>query len=915
VLREELSAALGGRGALILLTGEAGIGKTALANQLIEEAEAQGAAVAVGRCYEAGMAPAFAPWRELLANLPDHAAAGQRLPPPFGAGSPPQSPYQLMAEITSFLHGLATAQPLVLVLEDVHWADRDTLELLELATRSLARTPMLVVATYRPAAAQRSQPLFDALPLLQRDRPVKNLALTSLDVADTARLITTSHGPCSPALAEYLHARSDGHPLFLVELARDLLERRLLPTDEEGRLLPPAHPVEVPSLLHHLIAHRVARLGTEAEALLAVAAVAGEEWNLDVVEAVLGWGEEALLRALEGALRADVIGPTGKGERYRFRHGLIREVLYGEQLARRRKQLHRRIGEFLEESGAGLPDREAALAYHFAAAETWSQAVHYGIAAGDAARARFSGHGALFAYQQALAALDHAAPATVREVQVSLHERLGQAHLLVGQPEAAGAAFERMLEVAQAIGDRAAGGRALVWVSYVRRRLYQPEGSEKTGAIGLRVAQELNDPRLLALAHWNLGHLHEVEGNLDQSAHHAAEAERAARLVNEPVILSRSLQVQAIVAVWRGHYHEAERLASEALSLAHEGHDGLADAAAHWRLGFALGELGQYAAARRTLLDGVQRAETYGERYYLSKLLNTVGWLYNELGDPETARAWNMRALETLRDSHSERVTEAERYALLNLATDELIADNLDAAAEHLHTFAPLLEQHEYGRIRYFNRYELVRGELALAQGDPGAAQSAASSAALLASEKGMRKNLAKSHLLAGRALLTQGRPRDATEALAEGVVLADEIAHGSLRWQGRLWLGHALRTLRLDATAVYRQAMAHVEHLARGLDDDELRATFVASPRVSELRDALAAAEAQRPAERPAGLTARELDVLRLLARHQTDKEIAEALFLSPRTVSTHVANIFLKLNVANRREAAAAAVGLGLG
>src|SRR5215213_7095506 len=350
LLREELSAALHGRGALVLLTGEAGIGKTALANHLVDEAEAQGAAVAVGRCYEAGALPAFAPWRELFANLPDHAAAGQRLPPPFGTGSTSQTPYQLMAAITNILHGLANAQPLVLLLEDVHWADRDTLELLEIATRSLARVPMLVVATYRPDAAQRSQPLFDVLPLLTRDRPVKNLAVSSLGVGDAAQLIAASHGPCSPVLAEYLHARSDGHPLFLVELARDLMERRLLPTDEEGWLQPPTHPVEVPSLLHHLIAHRIARLGAEEETLLAVAAVAGEEWDLSVVEAVLGWEEEALLRALEGALRADVIATAGTGERYRFRHGLIREVLYGEQLARRRKHLHQRIGAVLEET-------------------------------------------------------------------------------------------------------------------------------------------------------------------------------------------------------------------------------------------------------------------------------------------------------------------------------------------------------------------------------------------------------------------------------------------------------------------------------------------------------------------------------------------------------------------------------------
>jgi DNA-binding CsgD family transcriptional regulator len=337
-------------------------------------------------------------------------------------------------------------------------------------------------------------------------------------------------------------------------------------------------------------------------------------------------------------------------------------------------------------------------------------------------------------------------------------------------------------------------------------------------------------------------------------------------------------------------------------------------AAAHWRLGLALGERGHYAPARQVFLTGVAHAESLGERYYLSKLLNSVGWLYNELGDPDTAREWNLRALESVRGSHGERATEAERYALLNLATDELTAGNIGAAADHLRAFEPLLEQHEYGLIRYLNRYQLVRGELALAQGDPVSALSAANEASLLATGKGMRKNLAKSRLLTGRAHVIQGRPGKAIDALAEGVALADEIAHGSLRWQGRLWLGHALRALRRDAADIYREAIEHVASLARALDDDELRAKFLSSERVSELRDSLAAATAERPAERPAGLTAREVDVLRLLAQHQTDKEIAAALFLSPRTVSTHVANIFNKLGVANRREAAAAAVGLGL-
>lgn len=488
ILREELAAAARGRGGVVVLGGEAGIGKTSLARDLLEDAVADGFVVAMGRCYEGGSVPDFAPWHEMLAHLAPLAGDAGQLPAPFGAGPVARTAYQLMHAVAAHLRAVAASRPLLLVLEDVHWADRDTLELLDVVTRSLASAPLLLLATYRPEAVQRTHALFDVLPALQRDRPITTLSLQPLGVDDVARLVELSHGACSAALADYLHRRSDGHPLFLSELLRDLSDRSLLPRNGDGRLLPPVQEVADPALLQHLIAHRIARLGATAETMLAVAAIVGEEWDLGVVEAVLGWEEEPLLRALEAALRADVVVPAGAGERYRFRHAMFRRVLYGEQLARRRKRVHQRIGEFLEETAAGQLGRETALAHHFAAAEVWDKAVAYGVAAGDVARERFAGHGALRAYQQALAALDDASAATIRAHQVGLYERLGQAHLLVGQPEEADAAFARMLEVARAAGDRAGEGRALVWVSYARRRQYQPGESETAGAAGGTIA-------------------------------------------------------------------------------------------------------------------------------------------------------------------------------------------------------------------------------------------------------------------------------------------------------------------------------------------------------------------------------------------------------------------------------------------
>jgi DNA-binding CsgD family transcriptional regulator/tetratricopeptide (TPR) repeat protein len=470
-----------------------------------------------------------------------------------------------------------------------------------------------------------------------------------------------------------------------------------------------------------------------------------------------------------------------------------------------------------------------------------------------------------------------------------------------------------MREEARAAGDRAGEGRALAWLSYVHRRRYDPAAAHDAAAAALEIADAVGEPRLQALVHWNLAHTHEIGGNLDLSLRHGREAERLARASGARDLLGRGLQVLAQLAIWHARYPEAERYAREALDLARETRDALALAAAHWRLGIALGEAGRYGEARAVLLAGIAGAETAGERYYLAKLLNTLGWLHLELGDAEGAERWDARALETARGSHGGRVTEAERYTLLNLATDALAAGRIDAAAAHLDAFAPLLEHRDYGRFRYLNRYQLLRGEVALAQERHEEALRFAGEAERFAAAKEMPKNVVKGKLLTGRALLELGRVRPATATLADAVTMADRIGHGSLRWQARFWAGRATGAAGGDPAPLYAEASRLLQGLASAVDDAELRNRLLAAPSARALTIATADRDAGAAA-RPAGLTAREVEVLLLLASHRTNNEIADELFVSPRTVTTHVANIFNKLGVSNRRDAAEAAVRLGL-
>jgi len=191
---------------------------------------------------------------------------------------------------------------MVLCLEDLHWADRDTLELLWFLSRQLRTAAILVLATFRGEDVQRYHPLAAMLPRLQHDCPTDSLRIAEFEVSETAQLIESTCGPALPELAAYLNSRADGNPFYVTEILRHLQEERLIERDAAGRWMSPRREVGVPTILEHIVTQRVARLGTDAEMLLTVASVVGVEWDLSIVESVLAWDESRLLTVLQDAL-------------------------------------------------------------------------------------------------------------------------------------------------------------------------------------------------------------------------------------------------------------------------------------------------------------------------------------------------------------------------------------------------------------------------------------------------------------------------------------------------------------------------------------------------------------------------------------------------------------------------------------
>jgi DNA-binding CsgD family transcriptional regulator len=705
---------------------------------------------------------------------------------------------------------------------------------------------------------------------------------------------------------------------------RDLVESDLLTKNKMGYWLPPGGSVPVPTLLQQVISQRLKRLGVEAGTFLEVAAIVGETWDLEIVEAVLNWPEDDLLSQLEEALAARILKTTDShSERYQFAHGLIQEVLYDRQLARRRKGRHGKILQLLEGRGADAAmasqtkNIEAinALAYHSRMAEQWEKAYTYNVKAGDAARDRFAMHSTVRFYQQAVDAAQQVPDGVTLSELLLLYEQLGEAFTALNNMQEAESAFADMAAAAQQTDDGSAEGRALSKLAVSRDSLYQPQKALGTHQKALSVAEKTGGRRLLALVHFNIGHHYLVYGDLSRCREHLGQAESFARAANEPKILADSLRNLGILDTFSGRYAQAEPRRMEALGLVQTGRHQIGLTSLQWGIGFGYIEQGKYEQAQEAIQVGLDNIENLREvHYYLVKLLNLMGYLYSELGDFATALKWDLKALETSQRDEASRNNESHCYTLLNVATDYLHAGRLTEAIETVQRFEAEDEKIEYSRFRYLNRYYLLLAELALARGKFEKCLEHVGKAEEMAHKRGIPKNIVKCLLFEGQALLGLNQYEEASERLGEAVELADEIGHASLRWKTRLRLAEAYTLLEKPRAKTYQQAVDLVDEIATGLQDLALREPFLRSPLVVELkanaRLALKEPEKTEPPPKvekyPAGLTERELEVLRLIARGDTNRQIAETLFISVRTVSTHVTHILTKTNCDNRAAAA---------
>jgi len=567
---------------LALISGEAGVGKTRLATHLALGVREEGATVLYGRCDEDLGVP-YQPWGQALSHLVGQApqsildahvdahggdlarlvpALSERVPdlPAPRQSDPETERYLLYAAVAGLLGGAGVAEPLLLILDDLHWADQPTLSLLRHIVTSDASMRVMAVGTYRDSDLSRNHPLTALLADLHRDQGGDRMRLTGLESKDVLALMEALAGQEldeeGHALAAEITRETAGNPFFAGELLRHLIESGAIARQQDGRwrLVGDLAELGLPQSVREVIGRRVDRLGSVARTALSAAAAIGRDFDLDLLLGVLDLTETQLLDLLDEAVAASLLREsTERAGRFTFTHALVEHALYEDLGATRRARLHRRIAEALEERCGPEPgERLGELAGHWAAAVVSSdstKAIHYARRAAERALEQLAPDEAARWYRQALEFHDQS-PAGDRSERCELLIGLGEAERQTWNPE-----FRQTLLDAAAMAQQAndtdrlcravlANGQG--WITASQFGAVDSERVQALEAAAAALAQD--DPRRAQILAHLAYELH-LSDEQDRCRTLAAQAVELGRSGDDTAALVRAL-AYASAATW-----------------------------------------------------------------------------------------------------------------------------------------------------------------------------------------------------------------------------------------------------------------------------------------------------------------------------------------------------------------------------
>jgi len=876
-LGELVRQTIAGSGRVVFITGEPGIGKSSLADELMRRARQQypGLLVTRGRCVEQyGTGEAYLPFLDAVGSLLSGAGRERvaailrtyaptwclQLPAAFVSTGSLESlqretigatKERMLREMGDALGELAGNNPLVILLEDVHWADPSSIDLLRHLCQRVGGQRLLVISTFRPEDVERTgHPLKSCKLEMQAHNLCEEIALRSLTHEHIADYLDLRFSPNDfpRELSALIQRKTEGHPLFATSLVQFLRERGDIGrANEHWTLTRPLSEMdlETPENVRSMIRKKIEALEEEDRRMLQYASIEGEEFTSIVLAALLGMDEldleerlarlDKITRLIETREEEEL--PDGAlATRYRFAHALYQNVLYGDLVSKRRMLLHRQAGEqLLQHYGKQAARIAAQLAMHFELGRDFERAIEYLIQAGDNAAQLYANDEAEKHYSRAVDLVEKLSDEEQTRKKSIIYQKRGGVNFALSRFNEAADDFTSMLKQAQTLHDAAMESRALnaltLTLFYSHRLTEMAERAEEALAVAERAQNEslrVETIQLIGLKNTCYGELSKAKTMLD-------EAVSVARSTGDKPVLASGLGWRGLLHFFQTEYELAEKTLVEANKLAAEMRDGFLVMLSLFALGLTRGNLGRMSEALATLNDGIRMAQRNGDRFWFPRLPNCIGWIHRELQDFAQAREYDHMGLEVGRAHH---VLEAEANSLINLGIDFDHTGEGEETLAKFHEAESIFERDAWFRWRYNIRLQAGTCEHWLAQNDLEQAGDYADRLLEVANQYEAHKYIALGHKLRAELRIARGNLGDAETELNAAFEQLRNYPAPLVAWKT-----YALRgKLRSQSGNVsgsreaYAQAATIVNSIAARTNDEKLRQTFLNSPAIEQV-------------------------------------------------------------------------------
>lgn len=872
-LTQHLDSALNGKGTTVFISGEAGVGKTRLANEFLTLAKKKGTGIFAGWCLSEANIPYF-PFREAfnsyisaIGNRKTRSAMSKQLrttgwfeDSEFAQETEKHEPYltpqierdRTFEAATQVLLQLSTQEPLVLFLDDLHWADSLSLSLLSYLSRKCRNSRLLIIGTYRLEELAHTEgkgphPLEETMFSMSREDLLTEIELTRLKRTDFPELLKSIfRSSLNEEFEERLFEETEGNPFFAIEMLNMLAdEGYLTKKDERWTLSGQLEKIGIPSKVHEVITRRIARLDHEERKLLDIAAVCGNSFASDTLSEVLTADTASVLQILVELDNKHRLIRSIDSE-FEFTHHKIREVIYGSLPTQLRRIYHLKIANCLEQAlTKQITDGYMAdMVLHSFEGGVPGKAFEYLLIFGEKAANIDANTQAIDYLNKALEIAQGTSRLATSENFAKIYKHRGIAWLNQDERTKARSDFNLMLQNATNIKDESMTAEAHYWLgsSYetyfgemeksMRHLTRAVEMARKTGNKPLE-ARCLNAIGFSLV--WGLN-------TIDESRMRLEESYRLCKEVGDRVTEAGVLQTLGFYYNWKGEFNQAKENLNKALALAEEVGSVPLSLFKLWSLSYALAGNGEYTEAIRTGRRCLQLSRDHGDWSLVSIVLNTLGWIYHDLSNIELALKYDNESLENARGHQKSRASGAVPMSLLNLAMDYLYKNDRGNAERYFKEVISQYEQHRVGWWRIETRILLGRGEIALAEDRYKQALKFAEDSLAMSEKAGAKKYISKGLKLKAEALARMGKAEEAIELMERALEFAQQVGNPPLLWQIHYSLG-LLKEKRGDAQEAneqYVKAMALLEAVAAQLNDAVVKSTLLTSKEARAVHDAM---------------------------------------------------------------------------